>query len=148
MSPTSSTSGMRFAVSAFGAASRRIELGLLAEAAAEAEPEVDRHADDERDVGALQAGAAGAAEGKLVVGGEAAAAQAVEEDRDPERLGEGAQLLPRRAPVEAGAGHDHRPLGRRQQRRRLLDAVRRGAAGTAGARGSSGSASVKTTSSG
>jgi hypothetical protein len=34
------------------------DLGVLAERAAEAEPEVHRHADDQRQVRALQAGAA------------------------------------------------------------------------------------------
>ena len=120
-SPTRSTSGARLAVSAFGGGVEPDQLRLLAEAAAEAEPEVDRHADDERHVGPLQAGAAGAAEGQLVVGGEAAAAQPVEEDGDPERLGQRPQLLLAVAPVEAGAGHDRRPLGAVQQRRRLLD---------------------------
>ena len=58
------------------------ELGLLAEGLPEAEPEVHRHADDERDVGALQAVRARAREEQLVVGGHAAARQAVEEDGD------------------------------------------------------------------
>ena len=46
----------------------------------------------------FSAGAAGAAEGELVVGGQAAAAEAVEEDRDAERLGQRPQLAPRRGP--------------------------------------------------
>ena len=99
------------------------DLGLLAEGAAEAEPEVERHADDQGHVGALQAGAAGAAEGELVVGGDAAAAHAVEEDRDAERLGERLQLVLAVGPVDAGAGHDHRALGAGEQRRGLLGAV-------------------------
>ena len=57
------------------------ELGLLAERGAEAEAEVERKADRERDVGLLQAVAAGAGERKLVIGGQAAAAHAVQEDR-------------------------------------------------------------------
>ena len=44
------------------------DLRLLAEAAAEAEPEVHRHADHQGHVGPLQRGAARAAEGQLVVG--------------------------------------------------------------------------------
>ena len=107
---------------------RRVEadqLRLLAEAGAEAEAEVERHADHQGDVGAPQPGAAGAAEGQLVVGGQAAAAQAVEEDRDPERLGQRPQLVLAPAPVEPGAGHDRRALGRGEQRRGLLDALRR-----------------------
>ena len=97
----------------------------------------------------FSAGAAGAAEGKLVIRREAAAAEAVEEDRDSERLGQRLKLVLAVGPVEAGAGHDRRPLRRGQQRRRLLDAAR----GTrprcaSGAAGISASASMKTTSSG
>jgi hypothetical protein len=55
-----------------------------------------------------------------VVGGQAAAAHAVEEDRNPERLGERAQLELAVGPVEARAGHDHRALGLGEQPRRLL----------------------------
>ena len=91
-SPTRSRSGSRFAVSAFGGDVEPDDLRLLAEAAAEAEPEVHRHADHQRHVGALQRGRAGAAESELVIGGQAAAAEAVEEDWDPERLGERPQL--------------------------------------------------------
>ena len=98
MSPTRSTSGRRFAVSAFGAASRRTIFVSSPKLLAEAEPEVERHADHERDVGPLQPGAAGAAEAELVVGGQAAAAEAVEEDRDAERLGQRPQLAPRPGP--------------------------------------------------
>ena len=104
------------------------DLGLLAERAAEAEPEVHRHADDERDVGALQPVAARAREEQLVVGGHAAARQAVEEHRDAERLGERAQRLLAVAPVEVRAGHDHRALGVAQQRRRALDVAAAGPA--------------------
>ena len=60
----------------------RDDLRLLAERAAEAEPEVHRHADHERDVGALQRRAARAREEARVVGRQAAARQAVEEHRD------------------------------------------------------------------
>ena len=98
MPPTSARSGWRFAVSSFSTTSSQIELRLLADRAAEAEAEVERDADDEGDVGLLQALAAGAAEAELVVGGQAAAAHAVEEDGDPERLGERAELVLRRAP--------------------------------------------------
>ena len=67
-----------------------------------------------------------------MVGGQAAAAHAVEEDRDAERLGERAQLVLAARPVEAGAGHDHRALGPGEQLRRLLDAVGRLPADAAG----------------
>src|SRR3954451_9514495 len=79
---------------------------LLAGRAAECEAEVERDADDQRDVGLLQALAAGAAEAELVVGGQAAAAHAVEEDGYLEGLGEGAELLLSVRPVEAGTGHN------------------------------------------
>src|SRR5918995_5376511 len=58
------------------AARRRVELnegGLLAERAAEPEPEVERHADDERHVGLFETSAAGATERELVVGRQAPA---------------------------------------------------------------------------
>ena len=64
-------------------------------------------------------------EAELVVGGQAAAAHAVEEDGDPERLGEGAQLLLPVRPVEAGAGHDRRALGVGEQRGGFLGAIGR-----------------------
>ena len=52
------------------------------------------------------------------------------------------------SPVEAGAGHDRRPLGAGQQRRGLLDARRRRGRRRRRRAGISASASVKTTSSG
>ena len=88
---------------------------------AEAEPEVERRADHEREVGAAQPGAARAREGQLVVGGNAAARQAVDEHRDPELLGQRQQRLLAPAPVEAGAGHDHRPLRFTQRDRGAVD---------------------------
>ncbi len=127
-SPTRSTSGARLAVSAFGAASRRISFVSSPKLA----PKPSRKSSGTPTTSATsapsEAGAAGAAEGELVVGGQAAAAEAVEEDRDAERLGQRPQLVLAAAPVEAGAGHDRRPLGRGQQRRRLLDARRPGRA--------------------
>ena len=59
---------------------------------------------------------------------QASAAEAVEEDRDPEQLGQGAEPILSPSPVETGPGHDRRPLGPRQQRCRLLDTGRRGPA--------------------
>ena len=97
------------------------ELAVLAERLAEAEPEVHRDADHERDVGALQAGAARAREEERVVGRQAAAREPVEEDRYAERLGQRAQRRLAVAPVEVRAGHDHRPLGVAQQRRGAVE---------------------------
>ena len=105
----------------------RDHLGLGREGGAEAEPEVERDADHQRDVGAAQPGAARAGEGELVVGGHAAAAQAVEEHGDPQRLGQRAQCLLAVAPVQVGAGHDHRALGVAQQHCRPLERVAVGA---------------------
>ena len=147
-SPTRSTSGARLAVSALGAASSRISFV----SSPKLPPKPSRKSIGTPTTSAtsapLQAGAAGAAEGELVVGGQAAAAEAVEEDRDAERLGQRPQLLLAAAPVEAGAGHDRRPLGAGQQRRRLLDPGRRRRRRPPAARGISASASLKTTSSG
>ena len=130
---------------------RRVEphyLRLLAEALAKAEAEIERHADHERHVGALQPGAAGAAEAQLVVGGQAAAAEAVEEDRNAESLGQCPQLDLSPAPVETGPRHDDRALGRGEQCRGLLDTFRRRDVPGTGGDGTSTSASLKTTSSG
>ena len=74
------------------------QLAVRAERLAEAEPEVHRHADHERDVGALEPGAARAREEERVVGGQAAAREAVEEHGDAGGLGELAQRRPRRGP--------------------------------------------------
>ena len=72
------------------------DLGVVAERAAEAQLEVHRHADHQRHVGALEAGAARAREEQRMVGGHAAARQAVEEDRHPQLVAEPQQgLLPR-----------------------------------------------------
>ena len=76
------------------------ELGLLAEGLPEAQAEVHRDADDERHVGALQPVRARPREEQLVVGGHAAAREAVEEDRDAELLGE----MLGEAAVEVGGG--------------------------------------------
>ena len=46
----------------------------------------------------------------------------------PQRLGERAQRVLAAAPVEVGAGHDHRPLGVAQQRDRALERAAVGAA--------------------
>ena len=64
-----------------------------------------------------------------------------------EGLGELAQLALGPAPVDVGAGHDRRPLGARQQLRRLLHPVRR-LGHPRGDAGGSARPSMKTTSSG
>ena len=80
MPPTSSTSGLRLRESCVRRDVEPDQLRVIAEALTEAEPEVERQTDRQGDVGLLQPLAAGAAEGELVVGGEAAAAHPVEED--------------------------------------------------------------------
>ena len=92
------------------------DLGVVAERTAEAKPEVHRHADDDRHVGALQRLPAHAREEQLAVGRHAAARQAVEEHRDAQRLRERQQRLLPVAPVEVAAGHDHRALGLREEK--------------------------------
>ena len=61
------------------------DLGVVPERPTEAEPEVERHADHERDVGLGEGLAARAREEQLVVGGHAAARQPVEEHGHAER---------------------------------------------------------------
>ena len=51
-----------------------------------------------------------------MIGRDAAAGEAVREHRDAQLLGEGEQRALPVTPVEAGAGHDHRPLGVAQER--------------------------------
>ena len=110
------------------------DLGVLAERAAEAEPEVHRHADDERDVGALQRRRTHAREGEPVVGGHAPAREAVEEHRDAERLDELEQRVLAVPPPQVAARHDDRPLGLRQQRERAPQLVGVGLAAALAAR--------------
>ena len=132
-SPTRSSSGRRLAVSALGATSSR----TIFVSSPKLPPKPSRKSIGTPTTSAtsapFSAGSAGAAEAELVVGGQASAAQAVEEDRDAERLGQRPQLVLAMAPVEAGAGHDRRPLRRGEQRRRLLDARRRRRRAGAGA---------------
>ncbi len=110
----------------------RHDLGLLAEGAAEAEPEVHRDADHQRHVGALERGAARAGEEVRVVGRQAAPGQPVEEDRDADGLGERAQRVLTVTPVEVRAGHDHGTVGVAQECRGAVDRSRVG--GRAGSR--------------
>ncbi len=56
-----------------------------------------------------------------MVDGNASAAHAVQKDRNPQPLGELAELVLGPRPVEAGAGHDHRALSRGEQLGRSLD---------------------------
>ena len=76
----------------------RDDLAVLGERRAEAEPEVHRHADDERHVGLAQRRLARPRERQRVIGGHASARQAVEEDRDAALLGERLQRAARRGP--------------------------------------------------
>nr|BFE68324.1 hypothetical protein GCM10020092_016250 [Actinoplanes digitatis] len=82
---------------------------------AEAEPEVERGADDGDDVGLVERGAPGPGEGERVAGRQRAAAHAVGEDRDLQRLGGGTQFGDRVAAPHVGASDDDRALGRGQQ---------------------------------
>ena len=68
-----------------------------------------------------------------MVGGQAAAAEAVEEHGDAAALGELAQRVLAVAPVEVRAGHDHRPLGVGEQRGGALDRAAVGLLGRAAA---------------
>ena len=92
------------------------KLGLRAERLPEAEPEVHRHAGDERHVGLPQGGAAGAREEQGVAGRHAAAGEPVEEHGHAPGLGERQQLPLGAAPVDVRPGHDHGPLGVAQER--------------------------------
>jgi hypothetical protein len=67
---------------------------------------------------------AGAREEALVVGGQAATGKPVQEDRDRQLLGHCAERGFAVRPVQTGARHDDRPLGRAQQLGGALDAVR------------------------
>ncbi len=95
--------------------------GVLPEGAAEAEPEVHGDADHERDVRLRQGEGAGAREEERMVGWDAAARKAVEEDGDAQRLGELEEGLLAMTPVEVGAGHDDGPLGLAEQASNPLD---------------------------
>ena len=78
---------------------------------AEGEAEVQRRADDHDQVGLGLQQAPGPAEGQLVVGGQAAPAQAVDEGRHPQVLDGSPQVVPRPVPVDVGAGDDRRAFG-------------------------------------
>ena len=79
------------------------QLGLRAERLPEAEPEVHRHAGDERHVGVPQGGAAGAGEEQGVAGRHAAAGEPVEEHGHAAGLGERQQLPLGAGPVDVRA---------------------------------------------
>jgi hypothetical protein len=98
------------------------DLGVVAERPAEAEPEVHRHADHKRDVGALERCAAHAREEGRVVGGHAAARKPVQQHGNLELRAERLERLLAVRPVQAGARHDRRALGPAKQLDRLLDA--------------------------
>ncbi len=96
-------------------------VGVRGEGAAEAETEVERDADHQRDVGLLEPRAPRPGEEQLVVGRHAATGQAVEEHRDPARLGQRPQCLLPTPPVQPGPGHDHRALGLGEERDGAID---------------------------
>ena len=91
--------------------------------AAEPDPEVERSADDDDEVGALLEQPAGAEEGERVAGRQHAATQPVEEARDPEVLGRRGERLRRAVPVGVAADEEGRALCRRDHRRQPLDGV-------------------------
>ena len=78
----------------------RDDLGVLAERVAEAEPEVHRHADHQRDVGALQPLSARPREASSWSAGMQPRAQPVDEHRDPQLLGDRPQRVLAVRPVE------------------------------------------------
>ena len=78
---------------------------------AEGEAEVERRADHDHQVGLGLEQAPGAAEGQLVVGGQAPPAQPVDEGRHPQALHRLPQLLPSSGPVDVGAGDQGRAVG-------------------------------------
>ena len=86
------------------------DLGLRSEGGAEAESEIERNADDERDVGSAEPVAARAGEEAGMVGGQAPAGQPVEKHGDAQLIGDGTQLVLAPPPVQPGPGHDHGPL--------------------------------------
>ncbi len=65
----------------------------------------------------------GAQEGQLVIGGQRAAAEAVEEARHAQLLDGGAQLLPRSIPVDVAADDERRSLGGGDHRGELGDGL-------------------------
>ena len=94
-----------------------------------AQPEVERRAEHQHHVRLPEREAARLGEGLRVVVRQAAATRAVGEDRHPGGLGQRAQLRGRVVPVDPAARHDHRPLGRRQQRGQLRHGSRIGRGG-------------------
>ena len=83
-----------------------------------------------------------------MVGGQTPPPQAIEKDRNPERLDQGTELLLAVAPVETRSSHYRRALSRGKQCSGLLYASGRCASPEPDKAGTSDSASVKTTSSG
>ncbi len=93
----------------------------------EAEAEVERGAEHDDEIGALLQQPAGAQERQLVVGGQRAAAEAVEEARHAQVLDGSAQARPPRSvPVHVAADDERRPLGVGDQRGQLGDGLRIG----------------------
>ena len=86
-----------------------------------AEPEVERGAEHEHDVGLAQREGAGLGEGQRMIGRQAAAAGTIHEHRHAAGIGEGGKGGRRVVPVDATAGHHHRPDGAGEQLGQALD---------------------------
>ena len=91
--------------------------------AAEAHSKVERRADDDDHVGIAFEHRTGTAEGQLVIGGKATAAEAVEIDGHAQRFGGGAQRVPRTVEIHVGARDDRGALRGRDQRGRARHRV-------------------------
>ena len=147
-SPTRSRSGGAFAVSAFGAASSRISFA----SSPKLPPKPSRKSSGTPITSATSAPLSPAPRARLKASSWSAGRQPrprpLRKTGMPSASASARSSLLALPPVEAGAGHDRRPLGRGEQRRRLLDPVRRPRSATAGGSGTSASASMKTTSSG
>ena len=100
-----------------------------------AQAEVELGADQQDDIRLAQRRAPRLRAEQRVVGRQAAARRAVQEDWRAEPLGQGAQRRRRVIPPDRRAGEDHRALGLRQQRRRAGDLARVGLCAVGAARG-------------
>ena len=97
------------------------DLRVIAKGAAKAETKVHRNPDHECDVGSLKRVRARPRKEQLVVGGNATAGEAVQEDRNAQRLRKLKQLGLAVPPIEIRPGHHDRTLSRAQQLGRPFD---------------------------